>query len=298
MIYRIGLQIRHGARCGAPWLGHPSFSKNQARLRRWCWRYHKIWVGLGDLYHISGRCSLAITAHPVTFHWLWMSAPSTMRLSLSPAAISVLLEQGHPLRSPPVMPPTAWHYASAPTPAPLWGSPNGDTYITSPRPQVLQRDVLWWHRTPSSSQGPFLCRLGGPVLPASLTDRWPLPGDSFTCSLEESQQQRIPKCLLNWYKGLTVVRGELLHKCPLLLEWKVQCKMSMVACYQPWIVSALTLPIPPPFLIAKFLLRPGQPWSRQCRGFWWPTSVPSLWRRLPFWQRSAGLKPIWYWSAL
>ena len=45
----------------------------------------------------------------------------------------------------------------------------------------------------------------------------PLPRDYFPYALEEGWQEIIPECLLNWAKGVPNVRGESLHKLPLLL---------------------------------------------------------------------------------
>ena len=47
-------------------------------------------------------------------------------------------------------------------------------YGTPPALWVLQRGVLWWHRTPYNFQGPSVLDLEGPFLPVSLAGGWPL----------------------------------------------------------------------------------------------------------------------------
>ena len=99
-------------------------------------------------------------------------APSAMPPSSSPAAIDVRLGQGSPLGSPSGPPLISGRSDSAP-PLSLLGGVR--SYLPSgnpPGPWSLQQVVLWWHRTPSSSQGLFFSGLGGPGLPVSYAGGW------------------------------------------------------------------------------------------------------------------------------
>ena len=54
----------------------------------------------------------------------------------------------------------------------IGGRLNGPPSGTSPGPWALRRGVLWWHKTPSSSQGMSLLDQGGKVPPVSKLGVW------------------------------------------------------------------------------------------------------------------------------
>ena len=82
--------------------------------------------------------------------------------------------RGPPLRSMSGPPPPAVLSASAPLSFTLGGRRSFPPSGTPPGPWALQRGVLWWHRTPSSSQGPSLSDQGVPVPNFLLVGVWPL----------------------------------------------------------------------------------------------------------------------------
>ena len=110
--------------------------------------------------------------YPFLSHLLSTTALSAMPLSSSPDASSVWLGQGQTPGSPPVPSLNALHSAYAPLlspPVDIWCDfPSW----TPPSTWVLQQDVLWWHRTPSSYQGVSVSGLKGPDPHISLADRW------------------------------------------------------------------------------------------------------------------------------
>ena len=75
---------------------------------------HRIWVGPGDIYHITGREHIAIHAQAFFSRLLVTAAPSDMHHYLSPATSGVQLGQGHPPGYLPVSPMTVFHSVSAP----------------------------------------------------------------------------------------------------------------------------------------------------------------------------------------
>ena len=103
---------------------------------------------------------------------MWKAAPSAILPSLLHVAFNGCLGPGLPLRSPPGTPLPSGR--SVPMSFPPGGRQSGPPSETPLGPWALQWGVLWWHRMPSSSQGPSSLDQGGPVPHVSQVGGWPL----------------------------------------------------------------------------------------------------------------------------
>ena len=103
-----------------------------------------------------------------------VAASSAIPPSSSPSEVNMRLGLGGLLGSPPGPPLPVEHSASAPPSFPLGGMRSGLPSVNPTGPWVLRRVFLWWHRTLSSSQGPFSSDQVGPGPPVSQVGTWPL----------------------------------------------------------------------------------------------------------------------------
>ena len=129
---------------------------------------------MGDLGHTAGRRRHTIPAPPSPPRLLWTAAPSARPQYLSPISVNVRVGSGPLPVSPPVPPLLAVDSVSKPPSEPPGDRPSGLPYGTPLGPWVLQRGVLWWHRTPSSFQGPSELGLEGIIPPILLEGGWTL----------------------------------------------------------------------------------------------------------------------------
>ena len=157
---------------------------------------------------------------------------------------------------------------------------------------------MWWHRMPSSFQGPPVLGLGFLDLPVLLAGRGiPTLGFFLLCP------RRVPAWMIPWVPSWMVRRSPQCQGWPAAqipthvgVTSSVQSNLTVGAFILPQIMSSPTLPIPAPFHPNTWSLHPGQQWNLQGGGFQWPPELP--WPGIIPWlcPRSAGLGTKFSWS--